>query len=112
MKTVSVHIGEEIKKKVLEKGFSGAEVSRKISTTRQNINKIYQRSSIDTSQLLTISIALDYNFFQLYSDLLSKPNVYNSQQNKLHLDSIKATLQIELSDEKREQIIRLLFDNK
>ena len=85
-------------------------MSRRIATTRQNVNKIYQRNSIDTSQLFSISQALDYDFFQLYSELLSKPEV-NSISNKLHVENIKATLQIELNDDKRDQILRLLFDN-
>lgn len=111
MKTDAIHIGEMIRKVVAEKNVSGAEMSRRIATTRQNVNKIYLRSSIDTSQLLSISHALDFNFFQLYSDLLSKPGV-NTKSNKLHLENIKATLQIELNDEKREQILSLLFDKQ
>jgi len=36
--------------------------------TRQNLDKIYRKKTIDTELLLLISKALDYDFFSLFSE--------------------------------------------
>jgi hypothetical protein len=46
-----------------EEGRSVDWLSKKLNCDRTNIYKIYEKSSIDTIQLLHISRALNYNFF-------------------------------------------------
>lgn len=63
MKITDIHIGLIIKNKVKEIGITDAELGRRINTTRQNVQNLFKRKSIDTSQLMQISNALEYDFF-------------------------------------------------
>lgn len=65
--TMTVHIGNLIKKRVEEKGMNKSEFTRRINTTSQNIHGIFKRKSIDTALLQKISELLDFDFFQYYS---------------------------------------------
>lgn len=60
------HIGQTINERLKSLGMSKSEFARRISKARQNINDILNRKSIDTDLLLTISIALQHDFFQYY----------------------------------------------
>jgi hypothetical protein len=44
--------------------------AKKLNTTRSNVYNIFERDSIDTTLLLTISKILNHNFFNYYSSLL------------------------------------------
>ena len=50
---------------------SKSEFGRKIGVPQQNVNRILDKTSIDTDKLATISEALGYNFFKEYTDDLS-----------------------------------------
>ena len=62
-----LHIGQEIKEKIKEQGMTVVGFSSRLSCTRANVYKIFEKKSIDTDLLLRISKILDYDFFQLYS---------------------------------------------
>jgi transcriptional regulator with XRE-family HTH domain len=64
---VDIHIGKEIHKVYKEKRLGQAELARLINTSPQNLNAIFKRNTIDASQLYVISLALDFDFFSLYS---------------------------------------------
>lgn len=63
----SIHIGQLIKEQVKRKRIRVSQLSEKLNVSEPNVYKIYLRSSIDTALLEKISIALDYNFFELYA---------------------------------------------
>lgn len=71
MKIEKVNIGLSIEQKLNELGMSKAEFGRKIGVPQQNVNRILDKTSIDTDKLATIGEALGYNFFQEYTDDLS-----------------------------------------
>jgi transcriptional regulator with XRE-family HTH domain len=73
---VDLHIGELIEERLKEVGMTKSEFARRINRARQNINDILQRKSIDTDLLYDISIALSYNFFEIYcKTLLEEKNL-------------------------------------
>ncbi|GHT39089.1 hypothetical protein FACS189437_01510 [Bacteroidia bacterium] len=61
-----LHIGLLIKQKVKERGITNSDLARSIHRTRQTVNNIYDRPSIDTDLLGRISDALDHDFFDYY----------------------------------------------
>lgn len=66
-----VNIGLSIEQKLNELCMSKSEFGRKIGVPQQNVNRILDKTSIDTDKLATISEALGYNFFKEYTDDLS-----------------------------------------
>ena len=74
-----VNIGLSIEQKLNELGMSKSEFGRKIGVPQQNVNRILDKTSIDTDKLATISEALGYNFFKEYTDDLLAGN--NNQVN-------------------------------
>lgn len=71
MKIERVNIGLSIEQKLNELGMSKSEFGRKIGIPQQNVNRILDKTSIDTEKLATISEALDHNFFTEFVDDLS-----------------------------------------
>jgi len=67
MKIPEINIGEIIKKHLTEKGVSMTYLGEKVGTTRQNVSRLLSSDNINTDMLRRISIALDYNFFKVYS---------------------------------------------
>lgn len=61
-----VHIGKEIKKKAKELRIGATELGERINVSKQNVYHIFERKSIDTEQLVVISKALNFDFFQLF----------------------------------------------
>ena len=61
-----VNIGLAIEAKLNELELSKSEFGRRIGIPQQNVNRILEKSSIDTDKLIVISEALDYNFFLEY----------------------------------------------
>lgn len=59
-----MHIGKLIKKRLEEVGISKSEFARRIHRTSQNVYDIFERQSLDTALLQTISEILNYDFFQ------------------------------------------------
>jgi hypothetical protein len=64
---MEIHIGQLIKKRLQETGVSKTEFARRINKTSQNVYDIFERKTIDTGLLYTISTILDFNFFEPYS---------------------------------------------
>ncbi len=66
-----IHIGSIIKEKFEKHGASVSWFARQLCCDRTNIYSIFKRESIDTALLVKISIILDYDFFQHYSQDLN-----------------------------------------
>lgn len=67
-----IHIGKCIRKKIEEQGKTTVWFAQELGCHRTNIYKIYDKVTIDTGILLHISKILNYDFFSLYSEDLSK----------------------------------------
>jgi len=65
-----IHIGKKIREKLDEQGNGIKWFAEKLGCSRDNIYKIFQRKYIDTYLLMRISIALDYDFFAEYSEVI------------------------------------------
>lgn len=99
MKVTRVNIGEIVKEKVDEIGMSQAEFARRIGIQRQNVVKtVFDKASLDTNLLCSISEVLDCNLFDYFKN--------NEQHYKTEL---KATITIEMGKEKKDRSVRFIF---
>lgn len=73
-----VHIGQLIQEELQRQERTPSWLARKIHCDRTNIYKIFQRESIDTSQLAHICTALNRNFFD---ELSADIEAVKSEQN-------------------------------
>lgn len=69
MKIERVNIGLLIEQKINELGITKSEMARRCGIANQNINRVLDKSSIDTNKLISISEALDFNFFDCFRSL-------------------------------------------
>lgn len=67
MRIGKVNIGLLIEQRINELGITKSEFARRSGIANQNINRVLNRTSIDTDKLIAISEALDYNFFNEYT---------------------------------------------
>lgn len=67
-----MHIGQLIKSELEEQGRSVVWFANKMSYSRTNAYKIFDRASIDTDVLFRISCLLGVDFFKAYSSELKK----------------------------------------
>ena len=63
----NIYIGEIISDVRSEKKISKAELARRLNIRPQSVDYLLGRKSIDTDTLYNVSVALDYDFAQLYS---------------------------------------------
>ncbi|MBO7134558.1 MAG: helix-turn-helix transcriptional regulator [Bacteroidales bacterium] len=74
--TENIHIGELIKQVLEEQGRTITWLAKQIGCSRENLYKIFRRSWIHTDMLQKISIALGYDFFNIYTEW------YDQQKNQ------------------------------
>ena len=67
-----VHTGNLVSEKIKQLRLSNAEVARKISRPRSAISPLLKRPSMQCYLLWELSIALDYDFFDVLSAKLSE----------------------------------------
>jgi len=103
MKITRTDIGKIIKEKVEER-MCTSKFAESIGLHRQNVKKtIFEKNSIDTDLLATISEVLDYNFFQYYiSDECCNEKDYNSS-----IKELKASLTLQIGETKKEETFTL-----
>lgn len=63
-----MHIGDAIRKELERQGKTVVWLADELSYSRTNIYKIFSKPSIDTMVLRRISLALQIDFFKIYSD--------------------------------------------
>ena len=99
----NVNLGEIVRQLVAEKGLSSAKFAAMIGKHRQNVEKtIYQKKSLDTDTVCLINQALDCNLFDYFYPC-----------NAYHYSSLKATVTVEMGEEKQDKTFTFLFgDNK
>ena len=64
-----IHIGEEIKSRFDKSGLTQEEFGSRIGMPQQNVCRVFNGESIDTKRLVAISRALNFNFFELYTNI-------------------------------------------
>ena len=64
------HIGQLIRQELRRQAKSNLWFAEQINVNPRTVNKIFQKSVIDTHQLLRISQCLKVDFFRYYSDAL------------------------------------------
>lgn len=65
--TSNIHIGHIIQAQLKTDQRSVGWLAREIHCTRNNVYKIFSKASLDSDLILTISKALQFNFFQYYT---------------------------------------------
>jgi len=109
----NIHIGSIISSKIVESGINRSELARRINKSRQNIDSIVKRKSLDVDLLISISKALSFNFLDIYSPSFCKISSnlcledagFLSIQNKFLLEKVQI-LENQVRDKQR--IIELL----
>ena len=79
MNLEKIHIGSLICNKLKEERRTAAWLAQKIHCERNNVYKIFKKSSIDTDLLLKINLALNTDFFACYSEFYR--NMKNATDN-------------------------------
>lgn len=72
MGKVNIHIGKEIREELLRQGRSALWLSQQLGCNRTNIYNIFIRDSVSTGLLFQISVALQKDFFALYTRAFKK----------------------------------------
>jgi len=67
-----INIGKEIKEELLRQGRSVLWLSQQLGCNRTNIYNIFVRDSISTELLAKISVAMQKDFFALYTRAIKK----------------------------------------
>lgn len=65
-----LHIGNVIAARIQEIGMTKAEFGRRISTSRQNVNTVLRKESLDGHQLFMVSMVLGIDLFAFYQKKL------------------------------------------
>ncbi len=100
-----LHIGNEISARIKEIGMTKAEFGRRVNTSRQNVNTLLRKESLDGHHLFVICKVLDIDFFALYQKKL--PRVIREPQGELN-PSIQEFFSLTISSQDRLVIDRLL----
>jgi len=92
MKSTSINIGEKIKSVMSKKGITKAELARKLGIKPQSVDYLLKRKSIDTDTLYNVSMALNFDFSNLY-------RIHQINYEHINFDSehLNAKIAIELS---------------
>lgn len=85
---MKVHIGEKIRERAVETRIGTTELAKSINTSKQNIYGIFKRESIDTTLLLKLCKALDYDFFSYYINPKLPPHADIIDKKQKHYSSI------------------------
>ena len=70
-----INIGQIIREELRRQGHTNEWLAERINVHPRTVQKIFLKPTIDTQQLLAISIALRVDFFQVYSTSISTPNM-------------------------------------
>ena len=68
---MQIHIGNLIREELRRQGHTNAWLADQIGVTPRTLQKLFNKSSIDTQQLLRICYVLHTDLFRPYSDVLS-----------------------------------------
>jgi transcriptional regulator with XRE-family HTH domain len=106
MKSINVHIGENIASVMTQKGITKAKLARMLDIKPQSVDYLLKRKSIDTDTLYNISVVLDFDFSKFY-----RINQTNSEQINFDIEESKAKVLVEI-DLDVEDIVKLNLKNR
>jgi len=106
MKRIDLHIGENILSVMRQKGITKAKLAKMLDITPQSVDYLLKRKSIDTDTLYNVSVALDFDFSNLY-----RLNQVNLEQTNLDINPSKTKVLIEINLN-AEDIIKLNLKNR
>lgn len=93
------HMGELIKKRIIEKNISFSEVARRMNLSQPTISNYFHQSTLQTKVIFNISIAIEHNLFADIMQYLPQ-NIQNANNTTFHDTIIQQQEQIvELSKE-------------
>ena len=96
-----VHIGKKIKEVLEARGLSVKSFSQEINKSRTVVYNIFERETIDTGLLKSISKVLKYDFFSYYTEA-EKLKVKDFQAPYLKGDAAIVELQKEIDSIKKQ----------
>lgn len=103
----TIHIGLAIEEKLQELKMSKTEFGRRIGIPQQNVNRILEKDTIDTGRLIAVSRALNFNFFELYT------NVDNHEQHtESDYPSTTSETSGDIATSERLRLLQLLMEEK
>lgn len=76
---MQIHIGHIIRDELRRSGHTNQWLADRIGITTRTLQKVFNKPSIDTQQLLLISRALGVDLFASYSEAI-KESPYNSHE--------------------------------
>lgn len=109
MERCNIYIGKKIAEIMAEKKVTKAEMARRLEVRPQSIDYMLSRKSIDTDTLYSVSLALDYDFAQLYSIKKNQSNLENTKELSNNIKKAKVVIELELD---KEDILRLNLRKK
>lgn len=104
MEKSNIYIGEIISDVMSEKKITKAELARRLNIRPQSVDYLLGRKSIDTDTLYNVSVALDYDFAQLYSIKKEQTNLDKTGNNEKKINKAKIVVELELE---KEDLVRL-----
>ena len=66
---MQIHIGNLIRNELRRQGRTNEWLAERIGTSTRSLQRLFNKPSIDTRQLMMIGKALDFDFFKLLSDM-------------------------------------------
>ena len=72
----SVHVGQEIAKRLNELNMTKTEFGRLIGVQQQHVNRLLERDTMETKKLYRVCQVLDMNFFALFCKFPTSVNAY------------------------------------
>lgn len=109
MEKSNIYIGEIISDVMSEKKITKAELARRLNIRPQSVDYLLGRKSIDTDTLYNVSVALDYDFAQLYSIKKEQTNLDTTGNNEKKINKAKIVVELELE---KEDLLRLNLKKK
>ena len=109
MEKSNIYIGKIISDVMSEKKITKAELARRLNIRPQSVDYLLGRKSIDTDTLYNVSVALDYDFAQLYSIKKEQTNLDTTGNNEKNINKAKIVVEIELE---KEDLLRLNLKKK
>lgn len=109
MERCNIYIGKKIAEIMAEKKVTKAEMARRLEVRPQSIDYMLSRKSIDTDTLYSVSLALDYDFAQLYSIKKNQSNLENTKELSNNIKKAKVVIELELD---KEDMLRLNLRKK
>lgn len=100
MEKENINIGKFVEKTIKQRGLKPSEVANAAGITRQRLNGWLKKSDLYVKDLFTLSKAVGFDFVAMFN------------QPKEDLQKTRVVLQIEIEQEKSDEVLRYIKDNE